>query len=189
MPTDRWTDSAPDSVTLDRPAPEVIERWTSRAGVPLYIRPVGADDLVREARFLASMSTQTRYERLFSHRSLGPGELNQLVRFDVRREIALMAAVRDGKDEQIVGVARLKKSADGRQCEFAMVVGDAWHRQGIGERLLSRLLAVAGRAGIRQVTGVTMATNVSMKALARKLGFDVRPDPQDATLALLAIAL
>lgn len=185
MPTDVPTDTA----TLDRPAPEVIERWTSRAGVPLYIRPVGADDIAREARFLASMSAQTRYERLFSHRSLQPGELNQLVRFDVRREIALMAAVRDGSDEQIVGVARLKKSADGLQCEFAMVVGDAWHRQGIGERLLSRLLAVARQAGIRQVTGVTMSTNASMKALARRVGFSVQPDPQDATLALLTIAL
>lgn len=185
MPIDVPTDTA----TLDRPAPEVIERWTSRAGVPLYIRPVGADDIAREARFLASMSAQTRYERLFSHRSLQPGELNQLVRFDVRREIALMAAVRDGSDEQIVGVARLKKSTDGLQCEFAMVVGDAWHRQGIGERLLSRLLAVARQAGIRQVTGVTMSTNVSMKALARRVGFGVQPDPQDATLALLTIAL
>lgn len=178
-----------DTATLDRPAPEVIERWTSRAGVALHIRPVGADDIAREVRFIASMSAQTRYERLFSHRLIGPAELRQLVRFDVRREIALMAAVRDGNEEQIVGVARLKKSADGLQCEFAMVVGDAWHRQGIGERLLGRLLAVAKLAGIRQVTGVTMATNVSMKALARKLGFSVQPDPQDATLSLLTITL
>ncbi len=48
---------------------------------------------------------------------------------------------------------------------------------------------MAKLAGIRQVTGVTMATNVSMKALARKLGFSVQPDPQDATLSLLTIAL
>jgi acetyltransferase len=88
-----------------------------------------------------------------------------------------------------IGWARRRTSADGLQCEFAMVVGDAWHRQGIGERLLSRLLAVARKPGIRQVTGVTMATNASMKALARKLGFNVHPDPQDATLSLLAITL
>ncbi len=94
---------ATDNPTLDRPA----------AGVPLYIRPVGADDIAREVRFIASMSVQTRYERLFSHRALGPGELRRLVSFDVRREIALMTAVRDGNEEQIVGVARLKKSADG----------------------------------------------------------------------------
>jgi acetyltransferase len=111
------------------------------------------------------------------------------VKFDVRREIALLAATQDGADEQIVGVARLKKSADGRQCEFAIVVGDAWHRQGIGERLLDKLLAVAKQAGIAQVCGVTMATNQSMKGLCRKLGFTVQPDPADATLSLLSIQL
>jgi len=178
-----------DTPAVDRPAPEVIERWTSRAGVALYIRPVGADDAAREVRFMASLSPQTRYERNFSHRGLLPGELKRLVSFDVRREIALLVATRGSTGEQIVGVARLKKSADGSACEFALVVGDAWHRQGIGERLLSRLLAVARQAGVRQVSGVTMATNVSMKALARKLGFAVQPDPDDATLSLLTITL
>lgn len=183
------TDLPSDSTTLDRPAPEVIECWTSHAGAPLYIRPVGADDARREVQFIQSLSPQTRYERNFSHRGLLPGELRRLVSFDVRREIALLVATRADGEERIVGVARLKKSVDGSACEFAMVVGDAWHHQGIGDRLLSRLLAVARQAGVRQVSGVTMATNAAMKALARKLGFDVRPDPQDATLSLLSLAL
>ena len=173
----------------ERPAPQILERWQSRAGVDLVIRPVGADDAAREVRFVQSLSPQSRYERVFSHRGLLPGELGRLVKFDVRREIALLAATQDGADEHIVGVARLKKSADGRQCEFAIVVGDAWHRQGIGERLLDKLLAVAKQAGIAQVSGVTMATNQSMKKLCRKLGFTVQPDPDDATLASLSIAL
>ena len=170
-----------------RRAPQVLERWRTPAGVDLLIRPVAADDAARELRFLQSLSPQTRYERAFSHRGLLPGELRQLVRFDVRREIGLLAATNRHDDEQIVAVARLKKSVDGRQCEFAIVVGDAWQRQGIGERLLRRLLAVAKLAGIRQVTGVTLATNASTKALCRKLGFSVRPDPGDATAALLSI--
>jgi acetyltransferase len=173
----------------ERPAPQILERWQSRGGVNLVIRPVGADDAEREVRFVQSLSPQTRYERVFSHRGLLPGELRRLVKFDVRREIALLAAVHEDTDEQIVGVARLKKSADGRQCEFAIVVGDAWHRQGIGERLLDKLLAVAKQAGIAQVSGVTMATNESMKGLCRKLGFTVQSDPADATLSLLSIEL
>jgi acetyltransferase len=170
-------------------APEVIERWRTAAGVDLLIRPVGADDAGREVRFLQSLSAQTRYQRAFSHRGLLPGELRQLVRFDVRREIGLLAATDVAGDEQIVAVARLKKSADGRQCEFAIVVGDAWQRQGVGERLLHRLLAVAKLAGIPQVTGVTLATNAAMKSLARRLGFTVQPDPDDATVAALSIDL
>jgi acetyltransferase len=176
--------------TSDSPArrpPEVLERWRTPAGVELTIRPVAADDAGRELRFLESLSPQTRYERVFSHRGLlRPGELRQLVRFDVRREIALLAAARGSAGEEIVAVARLKKSADGSACEFAIVVGDAWQRQGVGGRLLERLLAVAKLAGIRRVDGVTLATNTAMKALCRRIGFQLRPDPADATVTLLS---
>lgn len=173
-----------------RRAPQVLERWRSPTGVELLIRPVAADDAGLELRFLASLSPQTRYERVFSHRGLlQPGELRQLVRFDIRREIALLVAAGDGPDEEIAAVARLKKSdlAGGPGYEFAVVVGDAWQRQGIGERLLRRLLAVARIAGIARVSAVTMATNTSMKALCRKVGFRLRPDPEDATVTLLEI--
>ncbi|MGE5339160.1 MAG: N-acetyltransferase family protein [Gemmatimonadota bacterium] len=177
------------SFDQDRPAPEVLENWCTSAGQELAIRPVAADDAARELHFMRSLSPQTRYERTFSHRGLMPGELQQLVRFDVRREIALLAAAGRKPDEEIVAVARLRKSPDGSQCEFAIVVGDKWQRQGIGARLLGKLLEVAKLAGVRRVTGRTMATNQSMKALARKVGFELHPDPDDATVTLLSIDL
>lgn len=177
------------ALDLDRPSPEVLERWCTRAGVEVVIRPVAADDAAREWRFMRGLSPQTRYERAFSHRRLMPGELRGLVRFDVRREIALCAATGRKPDEEFVAVARLKKSPDGVQCEFALVVGDAWQRQGIGWRLLSKLLEVAKLAGVRQVTGHTFSTNQPMKELARKVGFALTPDPDDATVMLLSIDL
>jgi acetyltransferase len=178
-----------DTPDRHRSPPEVIERWTAHDGTPLKIRPVGADDAALEVRFMRSLSEQTRYERVFAHRGLLPGELRRLVRFDVRHEIALLVATGEDALERIVAVARLKKGPDGSPCEFAIVVGDEWHRQGIGERLLGRLLQVARGAGIKRVTGHTMATNAAMKSLCRKLGFSVQPDPEDATVALLSIDL
>jgi acetyltransferase len=167
-----------------RRPPEVLDRWHTPAGLELVIRPMASDDAARELRFLESLSEQTRYERFFSHRGeLQPGELRQLVRYDVRREIALLTASGSGADEQIVAVARLKKGED--SCEFALVVGDAWRRQGIGARLLGRLLAEAQRAGVRQVFGVTLSSNTPMKALCRGLGFTMRTDPDDATVTLM----
>ena len=165
-----------------------IDRWRSPAGDDMLIRSVGADDAVLEAEFLRRLSPQTLYERVFSHRKLRRGELNQLVQFDVRREIALLAAVQRDGGEDVLAVARLKKGGGGTQCEFAIVVSDHAQRQGIGERLLRNLLAVAQRAGIRHVTGHTLSTNTPMKALCRKLGFSAQPDPDDATVTLLSIA-
>ncbi len=171
-----------------RPDVRELVRWRSPAGVDLWIRPLAPDDAARQLRFLQSLSPQARYERVFSHRGLLPGELRQMIRFDVRREIALVAAAGEKQDEQIVAVARLKKSDDG-QYEFAIVVGDAWQRSGIGERLLRQLLAVAKLAGIARVTGVTMASNEPMRALCRKAGFTLRPDPDDAATTQLSIDL
>jgi acetyltransferase len=192
--TDGFTDRDADDGSATRRPPEVLDQWQAADGRALLIRPLFSDDTARELRFLESLSSDARYERLGGHRStLLPGELRQLVRFDVRREVALLAAVGgsagvDGADEEIIGVARLHNTGEGR-CEFALVVGDAWQRSGVGARLLGRLLEVARSAGVVEVTGTTRAGNEAMKALARKLGFTLTPEPDDATLVRLTCLL
>jgi GNAT superfamily N-acetyltransferase len=85
-------------------------------------------------------------QRTFSHRgALESGELSRLVRFDVRREVALVAVVRGERPDTYAAVARLTKSAAGDVFEFAIVVSDAWQRRGIGARLLGKLLEAARR--------------------------------------------
>ncbi len=182
-------ESDDDADPAERRPPEVLEQWQAADGRTLRIRPVFSDDSRRELRFLETLSSDARYERLLGHRSsLRPGELGRLVRFDVRREVALLAAVGSDADEEIIGVARLHNTGP-RRCEFALVVGDAWQRGGVGTRLLRRLLDVARSAGVVEVTGTTRAGNEAMKALARKLGFTLASDPDDATLVRLTCAL
>lgn len=173
-----------------RPDADELERWQAPDGTPLVIRPLRADEAEQELHFLESLSRQTRYERTFSHRGmLAPGELDKLVHFDVHREVALVAAVPGEGQDAFAAVARLKKSAGGDQFEFAIVVSDAWQRRGIGTRLLDKLLEVARRAGIPRIVGYTFATNEAMKGLARKAGFKVRSDPEDASMSVLEIDL
>src|SRR5512137_822238 len=180
----------PEPSVAQRPEADVLDRWQTADGTRLVIRPLRADEAGQELDFIASLSEQTRYERTFSHRGmLGPGELRKLVRFDVHQEVALVAVVQSEARELFAAVARLKKSPGGDLFEFAIVVGDAWQRRGIGLRLLDKLLEVARRAGIPRVVGFTFATNEAMKGLARKAGFTVRTDPKDASLAILEIDL
>lgn len=168
---------------------DALDRWRTSDGTEVLIRPLRSDDGARELGFIDSLSQQTLYERTFSHRrGLAPGELSRLVRFDVREEVALVAVLPD-RDDAFAAVARLKKSPDGQVFEFAIVVGDAWQRHGIGARLLGRLLEYARNAGIRRVVGSTFATNEAMKGLARKAGFALRADPDDAAVTLLEIDL
>jgi acetyltransferase len=177
-----------DAAALRKP-PEVLEQWQSADGVALLIRPLFSDDIGRQLRFLETLSSNSRYERLLGHRStLRPGELRQLVRFDVRREVALLASVGAGEDEEIIGVARLHNTGEG-SCEFAIVVGDVWQDKGVGARLLTRLLDVARSAGVVEVVGTTHSSNEAMKQLARKVGFVLGPEPEDASLTRLTCLL
>lgn len=174
----------------DTPHADELDRWCATDGTPLVIRPLRSDDAAQELRFLQALSPQTRYERTFSHRGLlTPGELGRLVRFDVREEVALVAAVPGDPEDEFVAVTRLKKSPDGSAFEFAIVVRDDWQRRGVGLRLLTRLLDAARLAGIPRIAGVTFATNTAMRSLATRAGFSVRSDPDDASMALLEAEL
>jgi acetyltransferase len=190
-PEEQGADEVDDAVEPARAAAEVLERWQAADGRTLVIRPLFSDDMTRELRFLESLSTDTLYERLFGHRNvLRPGELRQLVRFDVRREVALLAAVAGPGGEEIIAVARLRNDDDAAGIgEFAIVVSDAWQHAGIGTRLLERLLQVARQAGVHTVTGTTRSSNVAMKRLASSLGFVLAPDPEDGSLTSLRLDL
>jgi acetyltransferase len=65
---------------------------------------------------------------------------------------------------------------DPASAEFALVVADAWQGQGLGRRLLERLLERAAEAGVRKLNGFVLADNAPMRALAARFGFDCTPD-------------
>ena len=156
-----------------------------RDGTDLTIRPIRADDKGLELAFLRGLSRESRYQRLLSARDLLPGELRRLTEIDPAREMALIATIRDGNGgERQIGVARYVKDADDT-AEMAIVIGDAWQRRGLGEKLLQALIDAAADADIDTLTAVTFSTNLGMLRLAKKLGFGLRYQPGDATLMRL----
>lgn len=164
---------------------KLTERWRSKDGTEVTIRPICADDAGLEIGFLQGLSKDTLYQRALAHRGLLPGELKRLTQIDFDREAALVATCGAGSDERLIAVARYVKDADATQCEFAIVVADHWQRHGLGGKLLGSLVAVAAASGIRRMVGYTFATNEAMKGLSRKLGFTARPDPGDRTATVL----
>jgi len=165
-------------------------------GSRIRIRPIAPADRHRHWRFVCSLSLQSRYHRLLSARNLLPGELRRMVEIDYRREMALVAVIGEGDDEQELGVARYVRddpdplsrlgsgpgAGPGAAAEFAIIVTDDWQRRGIGEMLLRSLLDAAADAGVSRLGGITLATNVRMIRLARRLGFEVSREPGDWTV-------
>jgi acetyltransferase len=172
-----------------RPADDVAIAAAS-VGEAFRIRPIRPSDLELERRFVAGLSARSRYLRLLSGRPLMPGELERWTRVEPCCEIALIALVAADGDEEEVGVARcaVEDAQEGRW-DFAIVVADAWQRRGVGKALLGRLLEAASAAGVAIMSGITLAENHAMVALARKLGFSARREDGDATLIRLELRL
>jgi acetyltransferase len=152
-------------------------------GTPVSIRSIRRGDLELQRRFVGELSPRTRYLRLLSGRQLQPGELERWTDIDPTREIALVAVVAEGDGQQEIAVARCAlDDGDPLRWDFAIVVGDAWQRQGLGEALLRRLIDCASEAGVGVLSGVTLSENHRMLSLGRKLAFSIRHEAGDATL-------
>lgn len=172
--------------------PETATHRDSHAGhdpaVP-RIRPMRDDDLERETRFVAGLSEESLYQRLFSPRRLSLEELQRLTHPDPLHECALVATIGRGEQESFVGVARYAMGSDPAECEFAIVVADDWQHHGLGHRLLAALVDEARRAGLRRIMGYTFMTNFAMRELAHDLGFALSRYPDDNTLVVMSRAL
>jgi acetyltransferase len=110
--------------------------------------------------------------------------LARFTQIDYDREIALVALDEDSGNERMLGVARIMGDPDGRHGEFAVVVGDPWHGQGIGSNLLEKCLKIAEKQGFRQVHGFVLRENKSMLALGEKLGFQAKTSADGQELEL-----
>ena len=163
----------------------LVEAWHLDDGTPVTIRPIRGSDMAIERAFLAGLSSQTRYQRLLSARKLLPGELRRLTHIEYERDMALVATAWFDGVETLLGVARYVRLADARSAEFAIVIGDAWQRRGLGKKLTRNLLDVAAWHGLQCLVGLTLTGNVRMQVLARKLGFTLALDRGDATVTHL----
>jgi len=157
-------------------------------GQAISIRPILPEDADIELEFAKNLSQESRYNRFLSGGfTLTPEWLEKLTRIDFSRDMALIATVTLEGREIEIGVARYARLSDDTACEFAIVIADAWQGCGVGRRLLAQLIDCAWSAGIVRIAGDVFATNVSMLALARALGFRSEPHPEGAALRLVVL--
>ncbi len=158
-----------------------VMRWQLPGGNDVTIRPIRPEDAELTQQFVRSLSEESRYFRFMDAVSeLSPAMLARLTQIDYSREMALLALTRLGDEEVELGVARYSTNPDGESCEFALVVGDAWQRQGLGHKLMSALMDAARAQGIKRMEGEVMPGNHAMLKLAQSLGFDSEAHPEDA---------
>ena len=169
---------------------ELAESFEPIIGQAVTLRPLRPEDADIESAFLTALSPETRASRLLGGVIKITREyIAHLTSVDYRRDMAIAATVMLEERETLIGVARYVRDTDGKACEFAIVIADAWQGRGIGRRLLEKLVAVARNLGIGRIYGDVLATNAGMLALARHLGFNLSRVPDDPTLTRIALEL
>ena len=161
------------------PYPEEDEsHMVSVDGRRIFIRPVKPEDVPLFTALFKVLSPTTIYYRFFGMlKELKPEMLARFTQIDYDREVALVAIDEDSETDRMLGVARIIGDPDGKTGEFAVLVGDAWQGKGIGSNLPEKCLSIAEKRGFKKVHGIVLHENKNMLALGKKLGFDIKRDP------------
>lgn len=163
---------------------------TLKDGTRVLIRPIHKEDAAIERAFLKRLSSESRRLRFLGQLGEPSDELiRNFTDIDYRRDMAFVALVhRDGEKREI-GVARYSTSADGKNCECAVTVGDEWRNRGLGTLLMQHLIDVARSRGVQSMMSIDEADNNGMRDLAKFLGFRRKRDPDDPSLVIHTLTL
>lgn len=171
------------------PADLVRQVWLG-TGQQVTIRPIRAEDAAIEQAFVRALSQRSRYFRfMYTLTELTPQMLSRFTQIDYDREMALVATVGSGAEEREIAVARYVVNPDGESCDFAIVVADDWQGRGLATHLMESLIRVAERKRLKRMVGQVLSENVAMLHLAERIGFEIRPDPEDPAVSLIALRL
>jgi acetyltransferase len=161
-----------------------------RDGRAVHIRAMLTTDEAEFLQAFARLSQHARYMR-FMHAVREPNRdrLRQVLASFPDKGIGLVATApaEDGID--IVGSAVAITTGDGSDAEFAITVADDFGGCGLATTLMNTLIDAARQRGLVELQGFVLAENEPMLRLARKLGFVVEVDPDDARVRLCRLRL
>ncbi|HET9101895.1 MAG TPA: GNAT family N-acetyltransferase [Solirubrobacteraceae bacterium] len=146
-------------------------------GLPLdiadvRIRPIRPEDGSRLQAYHAGLSAESRYRRFLGAKpTLSAADARYLAEIDGEDHVAYVATVMGaGGEDAIVAVGRfIRLPDDPRAAEFAIVVGDAWQRQGLATELLRRLAIAASRRGIERFRATMLSDNLAIQRMLERL--------------------
>lgn len=149
-----------------------------RDGGSIRIRSVRSDDKEELLKLFGRLSRRSVYFRFFrSKKQLTQGELAQFTELDFVNNVALVATLREGDEEQIIGVGRYSAiddpSGPQRRAEVAFAVADDHQGRGIGTLLLEHMVPIAQANGIAEFEADVLGENNQMLRVFATSGFRV----------------
>lgn len=166
--------------------------WTAvlSDGSNITIRPIRAEDAERERQFIENLSPESRFHRFLcgmSHPS--PTLIKTLTDIDHDRDEAYVALIEQNGKQIQIGVSRYCVDGDGKSCECAIAVADAWKHKGLGTLLMQRLIKSAKARHIERMYSIDTADNTDMHDFAAYIGFRRETNRQDHTQVIHTLTL
>lgn len=160
------------------------------AGRTVTIRPMCRADVDMEQEFVRRLSPESRrYRFLGGVRELSADEARCLCDIDGHRSMAFVATIEEGGRQRQVGVSRYAPTTEESTREMAVTVADDWQNRGLGTLLAETLIRHAREHGVRTLRSTDLAENLNMRRLARDLGMDAAPDPEDPRQVVYTLTL
>jgi len=176
-----------DALTVSTAVPERDIKL--RDGRIAHLRPVEPSDQAELLQAFERIDAEARYMR-FMHSVREPNveRLRTVLASLPQAGEGVVATVPAADGYDIAGSAVCFMD-EGASCEFAITVTPQFAHAGLGSALMQALIAAARARGLGEMVGFVLAINEPMLRLARKLGFTIGPDPEDAALKLCRLAL
>ena len=185
--------SNPSGSRIDTCPADAAAAWTTTLddGSAVTIRPIRADDAERERQFIENLSPESRYHRFLSGMAHPSAALiKKLTEIDHSRDEAYVALVEQNGQSVQIGVSRYYADTDGKRCECAVAVADAWKHKGLGTLLMQRLIKTAKARRLQRMYSIDVAENADMRDFAAHMGFkrEINPDDHTQVIHTLTIA-
>lgn len=166
-----------------RPYPKEWEREiTLQDGRRVFIRPVRPEDERLFLDFIPQVTDEDLRLRFFAPvRAFSHVFLARLIQIDYARAIAFIAL--DPDSGAMMGVVRLHADANHETGEYAILVRSDLKGLGIGWELMRLMIEWAHAEGLGVVEGQVLRENVTMLEMCRRLGFEIRPDPDERDIS------
>lgn len=151
-----------------------------RDGRALTVRFVELHDADVLQSYFRALSRPSRYNRLMGAASeLPPSELDKSIHVGEHNLFAVVAELKIGGIDMVVGEARYAFHPELRSVEFGISSDDGFKGQGIASAILTNLECRSAALGATHLFGDTLRNNEAMIGLARKLGYTFTASPGD----------
>jgi len=161
----------------------LVRRRTLADGRAVTIRPIRAEDEMPTRDFFDHLSVDVRQMRFMKFvRSVSDKLIHFFTHIDYAKHMAFVCEAEVQGRPALVGEARYVANADGRSCEFGVVIADDWHKSGIAGLLMEALIRAARANRYETMEGLVLRENHDMLKFVRALGFEATPDPVESTL-------